>query len=119
MLISPAYANDFVAKTFGSSDLINFLPIILIFAVFYLLLIRPQQKRLQTHKRMVANINRGDKVVTGGGLIATVTKVMENDEIQLEIAPDIRVRALRSSISAVLSNKELKENTSDQEKPKI
>ncbi len=87
MLISHAYAADsFGTKIFGSSEWINYLPLLLIFAVFYMLLIRPQQRRMQEHKKLVSGLKRGDKVLTGGGLIATVIKVTENDEVQLEIA---------------------------------
>lgn len=107
MLISKAYAADnFGAKIFGGSDWVSFLPLILIFAVFYLLLIRPQQRRMQEHRKLVAGLKRGDKVITGGGLIATVTKVTEDDEVQLEIAEGVRVRALRSSIASVLNQTE-------------
>ena len=78
------------------------LPIILIFVVFWFLLIRPQQKRMKEHKGMIANLKRGDKIVTGGGIIATVTKVIDDSEVQVEIAKDVKVRVSRSTIQAVL-----------------
>ena len=80
-----------------------FMPLILIFVVFYFLLIRPQQKKMRDHREMLAAIRRGDKVVTGGGIIGQVVKVGENDELSVEIADEVRVKVLRSTVSAVLS----------------
>ena len=102
MLISTAYAQDAAAG--GGSEYISLVPLVLIFVVFYFLLIRPQQKRLKEHKRMVGELKRGDKVVTGGGLHATVTKVEDGDNtVILEIAPNVRVKAQRSTITDLLS----------------
>lgn len=78
------------------------MPLILIFVVFYFLLIRPQQKRLRQHDEMVKSLRRGDKVVTGGGVIGTVSKV-EDDVLVLEIAPDVKIRVMRDTISHVAS----------------
>ena len=87
MFISPAYAQ---AAGEGASAFTSLLPLILIFVVFYLLLIRPQQKKMKAHRAMVANVRRGDKVVTAGGMIGTVTKSMEDDsEITVEIAEGV------------------------------
>jgi len=110
MLISPAYAQD-VAGMFGSAT--QFLPLVLIFGVFYFLLIRPQQQRQKEMKRMLAALKRGDKVITGGGIIGLVQKVgmtsgkdgkpVESNEIEVEIAPNTRVTVLRETITAVLN----------------
>ena len=79
------------------------MPIILIFVVFYFLLIRPQQKKMRDHREMLGAIRRGDKIVTGGGIIGEVTKVGEDDELSVEIAQDVRVKVRRSTVATVLS----------------
>jgi preprotein translocase subunit YajC len=102
MLISPAYAQD-ASSAFGSMT--QFLPLVLIFAVFYFLLIRPQQQKQKQMKASLAALKRGDKVVTGGGLLAVVTKPPkspEDREIEVEIAPNVRVTVVRETISAVI-----------------
>lgn len=103
MLISPAYAQ---AAGGGESGLITLLPIVLIFVVFYFLLIRPQQKKMKQHKAMVEALRRGDKVVTGGGLIGSVSKVINDNEIQVELAENVKVRVLRHTIQDVMSKTE-------------
>lgn len=87
-------------------DFMSFLPIILIFGIFYFLLIRPQQKKVREHQAMLAAIRRGDKVVTNGGIIGTVTKLTSDKELQIEIADGVRVRILRSMIAEVLAKTE-------------
>lgn len=109
MLISPAYAQ---AGGQGGFDFVALLPLILIFVVFYFLLIRPQQKRMKQHRQMIEALRRGDRVVTAGGLIGTVTKVMNDNELQIEIAEGVRVRAVRSTIQEVLSKNEPAEGES-------
>jgi preprotein translocase subunit YajC len=104
MLISPAHAQ--AAGGDGGGLLVQLLPIILIFVVFYFLLIRPQQKRMKEHRNMVANLRRGDRIVTGGGLIGQVTKVVNENEVQVEIADDVRVRVVRNNVQEVLSKTE-------------
>ncbi len=105
MLISTAYAQGIADG--GAGDLIgSLLPLILIFVVFYMLLIRPQQKKMKQHRSMVAALRRGDKVVTGGGLLGTVSKVVSDGELQVEIAEGVKVRVLRGTISEVLSKTE-------------
>jgi len=104
MLISPAYAQG--AGGGGGGLLVQLLPIILIFVVFYFLLIRPQQKRMKEHRNMVANLRRGDRIVTSGGLIGQVTKVVNENEVQVEIAEDVRVRVVRNNVQEVLSKTE-------------
>lgn len=102
MLISPAYAQG--AGLFDSqSALVQFLPLILIFVVFYFLLIRPQQKKQQDHKAMLEGLRRGDRIVTGGGIVGTVNKVVGPEEVEVDIAQGVRVKVLRSTISSVLA----------------
>ncbi len=103
MFVTPAYAQ--AAEGVGGG-LEAFFPLILIFVVFYFLLIRPQQKKMKAHKGMLGALRRGDKVVTGGGIIGTVTKVIDDNEISVEIADGVKVRVQRSLISSVLSKTE-------------
>ena len=100
MLISSAYAQDLTAMMGGATQ---FLPLVLIFGVFYFLLIRPQQQRAKEMKAMLAALKRGDRVVTGGGILATVQKVKEgSNEVDVELAPNLRVVVLRETITTVL-----------------
>ena len=101
MFIAQAYAQGTGAAG-GSDFFIQILPLLLIFVVFYFLLIRPQQKKMKGHRDMVANLQRGEKVITGGGLYATVAKV-EDDAVVLEIADGVRVKAARHTISELSS----------------
>ena len=84
----------------------QFLPLILIFAIMYFLLIRPQQKKLKEHKAMIGALRRGDQVVTQGGLIGKVSKVKDDSEIEVELAEGIKVRVVRATIAQVLSKTE-------------
>ena len=104
MFVSPAFAQG----TAGSEqDPFGFLiMMVLIFVVFYFLLIRPQQKKVKDHKSMLGAIRRGDRVVTGGGIVGMVTKVIDDNEVTVEIAPDIKVRVQRALISAVMAKTE-------------
>lgn len=104
MLVSPAYAQ--AAGGAAGFDFTFFLPLILIFAVFYFLLIRPQQKKLKEHRQMVSALRRGDKVVTSGGIIGTISRVVSDNEVLLEIAEDVRVRVVRGTITEVLTKPE-------------
>ncbi|MGA3399139.1 MAG: preprotein translocase subunit YajC [Acetobacteraceae bacterium] len=109
MLISPAYAQD-ASSMLGSAT--SFLPLVLIFAVFYFLLIRPQQQKQKEARAMISAIKRGDRVVTGGGILGTVQRVpmvqdkdgkqVASNEIEVEIAPNIRVTVLRETITSVI-----------------
>jgi preprotein translocase subunit YajC len=109
MLISPAYAQD-ASSMLGSAT--SFLPLVLIFAVFYFLLIRPQQQKQKESRAMIASVKRGDRVVTGGGILGTVQRVpmvqdkdgkqVASNEIEVEIAPNIRVTVLRETITSVI-----------------
>ncbi|SDJ21068.1 preprotein translocase subunit YajC [Lutimaribacter saemankumensis] len=84
----------------------QFIPLILIFAIMYFLLIRPQQKKLKDHQQMVEALRRGDQVVTQGGLIGKVSKVKEDNEIEVELAEGVRVRVVKSTIAQVLNKTE-------------
>ena len=87
-----------------SSGIAQFIPLILIFVIFYFLLIRPQQKKVKEHKLMVQNLKRGDKVITSGGIVATVERVMENDRAEIEIAENVKVEIVRSTGVQGLAN---------------
>ncbi len=104
MFVTPAYAQAAAGKGGGGFE--AFLPLILIFGVFYMLLIRPQLKKLKEHKATISAIRRGDKVVTGGGIIGTVTKLIDDHEITVEISDGVKVRVQRGLISTVLSKTE-------------
>ena len=84
----------------------SFIPIILIFVIMYFLLVRPQQKKIKEHKNMVDNLRRGDQVLTQGGIIGKITKVKEGEEIEVELAKDVKVSVIRSTIVNVLSKTE-------------
>jgi preprotein translocase subunit YajC len=101
MLISPAYAQG--TSIMDQSALIQFLPLVLIFIVFYFLLIRPQQKKQKEHRATLDALRRGDRVVTGGGILATVSKVVSPEEVEVDLAPNVRVRVLRSTITSILA----------------
>jgi preprotein translocase subunit YajC len=108
-LITPAYAQDTGAFMASATQ---FAPLILIFAVFYFLLIRPQQQKQKEMRAMLGSLKRGDKVVTGGGILGTVQKVpmvqdkngkqVASNEIEVEIAPNLRITVLRETISSVV-----------------
>ena len=84
----------------------QFIPLILIFAIMWFLLIRPQQKKLKEHRAMVEALRRGDQVVTQGGLIGKVSKGKDEGEIEVEIASGVKVRVVRSTVAQVLSKTE-------------
>lgn len=105
MLISVAYAQD-ASPLGGDGGLVSLLPLVLIFVVFYFLLIRPQQKKAKAHRAMVQALRRGDRVITGGGILGLVTKVVNESEAQIEIADNVRIKVLRSTIQEVLSKPE-------------
>jgi preprotein translocase subunit YajC len=112
MLISPAYADGLADMFSGAGGAAQFLPLIAIFGVFYFLLIRPQQQKQKELKNMISAVRRGDRVVTGGGILGTVQRVpmvqdkdgkqVPSQEIEVEIAKDIRVVVLRDTITSVL-----------------
>jgi preprotein translocase subunit YajC len=95
MLISPVYAQAGGGQQFGF-----FIPLLLMFVIMYFLIIRPQQKRVKDHKEMVANVRRGDNVVTGGGIIGKAVKIGE-DDLEVEIAQGVRIKVLKSTLTDV------------------
>lgn len=105
MLISQAFAQGAGAAPEGGM-LVTILPLVLIFVVFYFLLIRPQQKKMKEHKQLVANLKRGDRVVTSGGLIGTVARVLD-DELEVEIAQGVKAKVVRQMVSSVVSKSDV------------
>jgi len=114
MLFSTAYAQAAGATAGGGfggmEQLFLIVPII---AVFYFFMIRPQQKKMKDHRALIAGVRRGDRVVTGGGLIGLVTKVIYDGEVQIEIAEGVRVRVVRNTITEVLSKTVAADSKSD------
>ncbi|MBI3702130.1 MAG: preprotein translocase subunit YajC [Afipia sp.] len=100
MLITPAFAQAAGAGD-TNSMLMSLLPFALIFVIMYFLILKPQQKKLKDHQDLVKNIRRGDTVVTNGGLVGKVTKVVDDDQIEMEIADGIKIRQMRQMISGV------------------
>jgi preprotein translocase subunit YajC len=86
--------------------LIQIIPFVLIFVIMWFLIIRPQQKRVKTHQEMIKNVRRGDMVVTSGGIVGKVTKVVDDGEVEVEIADNVRVRVVRSMITEVRTKPE-------------
>jgi len=112
MLISPAFAQTAGAAS-GGDMFAQFMPLLLIFVVFYFLLIRPQQKKVKMQKEMIAAVRRGDRIVTGGGVIGTVTKVKSDTEVQIEIADGVKVTIVRDTIATVMAKTEPADKASD------
>ena len=100
MFASPAYAAAGAAPSAGAGFFLQMAPLVLIFVIFYFLLIRPQQRRMKQHRDMVAAVKKNDTAITSGGLIGKVTRVDEN-EVELEVAPNTRVRVVKSMLSDV------------------
>lgn len=105
MFISPAFAQT--AGDAGTASMLSSLvPFVLIFAIMWFMLIRPQQKKMKEHRAMIESLRRGDQVVTAGGVIGKVMKVKEDGEVEVEIADGVKVRVVRSTITNVLSKTE-------------
>lgn len=104
MLITPAMAQ--AATSTETSLLLQFLPFVLIFVIMYFLIIRPQQRRVREHQEMVKNLRRGDQVVTSGGMIAKITRVLDDNEVEVEVSEGVKVRMIRQTISEVRSKSE-------------
>jgi preprotein translocase subunit YajC len=101
MLITPAYAQSSLFGGDSGGMITSLLPLILIVVIMYFLVLRPQQQRQKQHRDMVKALRRGDSVVTNGGLVGKVTKVVDDDQIEVEIADGVRVRQMRSMVSEV------------------
>jgi preprotein translocase subunit YajC len=100
MFITPAYAQGL--NLGGNSDMImSLLPFAGIFVIMYFLILRPQQKRVKAHQELVKNVRRGDTVITSGGIVAKVTKVVDDEQIEIELADGVRARQIRTMISEV------------------
>ena len=95
------------APSTGTSFFIQTIPLVLVFVIFWFLMIRPQQKRMREHQAQIAAVKKGDRVVTGGGLIGKVTKVTD-DEVEVELGPNIRVTAVKSTLTQVVDPKSAK-----------
>ena len=104
MFATPAYAQ--AAGAGAGSAFASFIPLILIFAIMYFLLIRPQQKKMKEHKAMVEALRRGDQVVTQGGIVGKVTKVQEDNMVEVEIAEGVKVKVIKGTISQVINKTE-------------
>ncbi len=104
-MITPAFAQGFGGG--GTNDiLMSLVPFVLIFIIMWFLIIRPQQKRVKTHQEMIKNVRRGDTIITTGGIIAKVSKVVDDAEIEAEIADGVRVRILKGMVQDVRSKGE-------------
>jgi preprotein translocase subunit YajC len=104
MFISTAFAQGSLFGGAGGDSgnmVMSLLPFALIFVIMYFLILRPQQKRVKQHAELVKNVRRGDTVITNGGLVGKVTKVIDDDQIEIEIADDVRIRQIRSMITDV------------------
>lgn len=112
MFITEAYAQT--GGGGGGNLLFQLLPFIMILAIMYFLIIRPQQKRLKDHRDLIASIRRGDTVVTAGGLVGKVTKLIGDAELQVELAEGVRVRVIRNTISEVRTRGDVRESAARQ-----
>jgi len=99
MFITPAYAQG--AAPGGTDMLMSLLPFVLIFVIMYFLILRPQQKKVKAHQELVKNIRRGDTVVTSGGLIGKVSRVVDETELEIQLADNVKIRQIRGMISEV------------------
>lgn len=105
MFVTPAYAQGFGGGG-GSELIVSLLPFILIFVIMYFLVLRPQRQRMKAHQEMVSALRRGDTVVTSGGLIGKISRVVDENEVQVEIAEGVKVRILRTTVTEVRSKGE-------------
>ena len=113
MLISPAFAS-FAGPSSG--DFLSFLPLLAVLGIMYVFFFRTQQKKDKEHKELVANLSRGDRVLTTGGLIGVVSKVGPEQEIMLEVAPGVQVAFFKGMVTAVLGQQKIKESSEKAEK---
>lgn len=104
-MFTPAYAQAATGPG-GGEMLLQIVPFVLVFVIFYVLIIRPQQKKQRDHQELIKNVRRGDTIVTTGGLIGKVTKATDDAELELEIAEGVRVRVVRGMIADVRSKGE-------------
>ncbi len=117
MLISPAFAQDAGAMPGGGLEM--FMPFVLIIVIFYFLLWRPQQKKMKHHREMLGNLKRGDRIVTGGGIYGRIARVEGDDDLIVEIAPEVRIRVVRGTVSeAIVKGEPAKAPAKEQSKDK-
>jgi preprotein translocase subunit YajC len=103
MLISPAYAQA-AAPAAGGDMFMSLLPLVLVFAIFYFLLIRPQQTKMKQHRTMLENLKKGDQVVTAGGIVGKIAKIEPSDnQLLVEIAPNVQVKVIRQTVADLLT----------------
>ncbi len=101
MFVSPAFAQTATSAGGAESILISILPFVAVFAIMYFLIIRPQRAAAKKREEMLRNIRRGDTIVTGGGIIAKVTKVMDNGELEVQISETTKIRVLQGLVADV------------------
>ncbi|WP_322517116.1 preprotein translocase subunit YajC [Rhodopseudomonas palustris] len=101
MFVTPAFAQAAAAGGDANSMLMSLLPFALIFVIMYFLILRPQQRKVKEHAELVKNIRRGDTIITSGGLVGKVTKVVDDDQIEFELADGVRARQMRQMITGV------------------
>lgn len=104
MFVTPAYAQT--AGAGGTEMIMSILPFLLIFVIMYFLIIRPQRTQMKKRAEMISNVRRGDQIVTGGGLVGKVTKVVDDNEVEVEIAEGVKIRVIRSTIADVRAKSE-------------
>jgi preprotein translocase subunit YajC len=103
MLISPAYAQA-AAPAPGGDMLMSVLPLILVFAIFYFLMIRPQQTKMKQHREMLDNLKKGDQIVTSGGIVGKIARIEQSDnQLVVEIAPNVQVKVIRQTVADLLT----------------
>ena len=103
MFISPAYAQA-AAPAAGGDMFMSLLPLILVFAIFYFLLIRPQQTKMKTHREMLENLKKGDQIVTAGGIVGKIARIEQSDnQLVVEIAPNVQVKVIRQTVADLLT----------------
>ena len=106
MFATPAYAQAAGAAPGGMDFILQFIPLILIFVIFYFFLIRPQQQKAKQHKAMLDGLRRGDQIITAGGMHAKIIRLGKDDEVEAEIAPNVRVRIVKATVAALVSKTE-------------
>ena len=114
MLISLAHAQS--SGGGGGFDILQLAPLILIFVVFYFLLIRPQQKKAKDHREMIGKMRRGDKVLTGGGIYGKVTKIVDENSMQVEIADGVKVQVAKGTVASVIDRADPPAENSNEKK---
>ena len=118
MFVTPAFAQAAAAGGDANSMMMSLLPFALIFVIMYFLILRPQQRKVKEHAELVKNVRRGDTIITSGGLVGKVTKVVDDDQIEFEVADGVRVRQMRQMITGVRTKGEPVKDVADKGKGK-